>query len=553
MTMGTIYDTLAEVPEAPTVPEVGVSISETELIESVGNQTTISFDLSEAPPEEGVLVYVNSGVGGALGEFDVLNAEFTGGAIPAPNFSSSGFYFRILEETASITLSAFDETTIPDIDPEVATEGIEEFTFTIQPGIGYAIDPEASEVSFTIADNPDSVPLPDDDGDDDDDGQTPDAPPAEPNDTISEAILTGLSAENLSFSTTGEIGSTRATRNLIDPSEDVDMYSFALNGGDTIKIDVDSFEYEVEYFDVPQRLDSHLRLFDAEGNELASVNNAGAADEVFSGTRDPYLEFTATETGTYFVGVSQWGNTIYDPFEAGTGSGRISPLTGVNIGEYEIAFDLVPGEDGGSEPDIVGTDDADTLVGDDADNTIDALGGNDLVAGLLGDDTIFGRDGDDVLRGDANSRSPGGSVGGDDVISGGAGNDRIGGKGGNDLLSGDEGDDEIFGDAGDDTIMGVTGDDTLTGDDFSDGSGSDLFVFGSGDGTDLITDFDVTEDMIGLVEGELTFEELSITNSDAGAMISVISSGETLAVLSGVDADILTPELFLVTPNVSFG
>jgi hypothetical protein len=59
--------------------------------------------------------------------------------------------------------------------------------------------------------------------------------------------------------------------------------------------------------------------------------------------------------------------------------------------------------------------------------------------------------------------------------------------------------------------------------------------------------------MIGLVEGELTFEELSITNSDAGAMISVISSGETLAVLSGVDADILTPELFLVTPNVSFG
>jgi hypothetical protein len=303
MTMGTIYDTLAEVPEAPTVPEVGVSISETELIESVGNQTTISFDLSEAPPEEGVLVYVNSGVGGALGEFDVLNAEFTGGAIPAPNFSSSGFYFRILEETASITLSAFDETTIPDIDPEVATEGIEEFTFTIQPGIGYAIDPEASEVSFTIADNPDSVPLPDDDGDDDDDGQTPDAPPAEPNDTISEAILTGLSAENLSFSTTGEIGSTRATRNLIDPSEDVDMYSFALNGGDTIKIDVDSFEYEVEYFDVPQRLDSHLRLFDAEGNELASVNNAGAADEAFSGTRDPYLEFTATETGTYFVGV----------------------------------------------------------------------------------------------------------------------------------------------------------------------------------------------------------------------------------------------------------
>jgi hypothetical protein len=57
--------------------------------------------------------------------------------------------------------------------------------------------------------------------------------------------------------------------------------------------------------------------------------------------------------------------------------------------------------------------------------------------------------------------------------------------------------------------------------------------------------------MIGLVEGELTFEELSITNSDAGAMISVIESGETLAVLQGINADELAPELFMVTPDIS--
>ncbi len=203
------------------------------------------------------------------------------------------------------------------------------------------------------------------------------------------------------------------------------------------------------------------------------------------------------------------------------------------------------------EQEIIGTDQADELVGTDANEMIDALAGDDLVAGGLGNDTILGGDGEDILRGDTDSRSPGGSDGGDDVISGGGGNDRIGGKAGNDLLSGGEGDDAIWGDAGDDTIMGVTGDDTLTGDDYSGGSGSDLFVFGNGDGTDTITDFDPTEDMIGLVEGELTFETLEITDSDAGAAISVMATGETLAILSGIDADELIPELFTMTPDVS--
>ncbi|KKD36899.1 hypothetical protein WN50_17270 [Limnoraphis robusta CS-951] len=653
----TFYDTIDQAPVPTTTPEVSLEITPTELIESEETEFTLNFSLSEAPPAEGVQVYVSTGTANALSEFSIFEADIDGG-VAIPDGNISGFYFQMFAPTASITLPVFNS--VDDI------EGIEEYNFTIEPGAGYTVNPDSSSAVVTIKDTPDSqiqvslttepevlveseetvsvhnfslsaeppeegvtvsvnapnlsefnldgivveggeisnvaddsfdltltakdatISLPvANDGEDespeevtfsleagtgyqvDPEGETAtfsivDTPEQaatsrdEANDTIAKAIATGLTSGNSNVSFEGEIGQYFAEDEegnslTVDASEDVDMYSFALNAGDTIKIDVDSFEYEVEYFDVPQRLDSHLRLFDGEGNELASVNNAGAADEVFSGTRDPYLEFTATETGTYFVGVSQWGNTIYDPFEAGTGSGRISPLTGVNIGEYEIAFDLVPGEDGGDEPDIVGTDDADTLVGDGENNSIDALGGDDLVAGLLGDDTIFGGEGDDVLRGDANSRSPGGSDGGDDVISGGAGNDRIGGKGGNDLLSGDEGDDEIFGDAGDDTIMGVTGNDTLTGDDFSGGSGSDLFVFGSGDGTDLITDFDVTEDFIGLVEGELTFEELSITNSDAGAMISVSGSGETLAVLSGVDADILTPELFLVTPNVSFG
>ncbi|WP_413168020.1 calcium-binding protein [Capilliphycus salinus ALCB114379] len=230
---------------------------------------------------------------------------------------------------------------------------------------------------------------------------------------------------------------------------------------------------------------------------------------------------------------------IVDSFE----TSNITAIVPPDLFIESIVFDEAEVPDG-SPIEVIGTDDSEILEGN---------AGDDLVAGVLGDDTLFGNGGDDVLRGDLNSRSPGGTVGGDDVISGGAGNDQIGGKAGNDLLSGDAGDDEIWGDAGNDTIMGVTGNDTLTGDDFSGGSGSDLFVFGNGDGTDTITDFDITEDLIGLVEGELTFDEIAIASSDMGATISVIETGETLAILQGIDSDELTPELFAVTPDVSFG
>ena len=238
------------------------------------------------------------------------------------------------------------------------------------------------------------------------------------------------------------------------------------------------------------------------------------------------------------------------------GGKRIDLDTYEVSGGFEIPGQIsrmaVVSDSDGIDFDMIGTDEAETLEGDDVNNSIDALGGNDTVAGGLGNDTLFGGYDDDVLRGDFNSRNPGGTVGGNDVIFGGKGNDRIGGKGGNDLLSGDMGDDAIWGDAGNDTIMGATGNDTLTGDDFSGGSGADVFVFGNGDGTDMITDFDPAEDKIGLVEGELTFEDIMIASSDMGATISVISSGETLAILPGVSPDQLTSELFMVTPEISF-
>ena len=173
------------------------------------------------------------------------------------------------------------------------------------------------------------------------------------------------------------------------------------------------------------------------------------------------------------------------------------------------------GGNGGVEPDadVVGT------------------GGNDTLAGGEGDQSISGGDGDDILRGDLNNRYPQGRSGGDDAIFGGAGNDRIGGKGGNDLLFGDEGDDMIWGDAGDDLLYGGLGNDTLTGDNFSGGKGSDTFAFAVGHGTDIITDFEVGTDVIGLL-GALTFG--AITQTVQGADLLLGTGSETLAVVQNV-------------------
>ncbi|MEL6139172.1 MAG: calcium-binding protein, partial [Cyanobacteria bacterium J06628_6] len=289
-----------------------------------------------------------------------------------------------------------------------------------------------------------------------------------------------------------------------------------------------------EFQDIPQQPDHELRLFDAEGNELATNNDGAAPGEDFS--RDPFIEFTAETAGIYYVGVSQLGNRNYDPFVRYSGAGWTFPEAGVFYGDYELTATLTedlgnniptPGDDT-----LTGTSDADTLFGD------------------LGSDIITGGDGDDILRGDLNIRDPQDDVmGGNDIIFGGDGNDRIGGKSGNDILSGDAGDDLIYGDAGDDILMGVTGNDILVGDNFSGGSGSDLFVFGLGDGTDTVLDFEIGNDRIGLVEGEFTFADLTLTQDGANTLLGVGS--ETLAILNNVMASALGESDFEVVPDVS--
>ncbi|MEO1182581.1 MAG: hypothetical protein AAFX51_17450 [Cyanobacteria bacterium J06636_28] len=70
-------------------------------------------------------------------------------------------------------------------------------------------------------------------------------------------------------------------------------------------------------------------------------------------------------------------------------------------------------------------------------------------------------------------------------------------------------------------------------------------------GTDTILDFEVGIDRIGLVEGELTFAELTLTQDGNNTLLGVADSGETLAILNNVQASILTENSFAVVPDVS--
>lgn len=151
--------------------------------------------------------------------------------------------------------------------------------------------------------------------------------------------------------------------------------------------------------------------------------------------------------------------------------------------------------------------------------------GQDILIGTPEKDAIYGKGGDDRIW---SGRQ-------DDVVEGGDGNDLISGQGGNDTLVGSDGADSLYGEAGDDFLEGGSGNDFLLGwkgnDTLVGGAGSDTFVLAPGHGTDIVADFVIGEDLIGLKQG-LTFSDLSVTVN--GSKTEIVRGDETLAILNGV-------------------
>ncbi len=91
----------------------------------------------------------------------------------------------------------------------------------------------------------------------------------------------------------------------IATSTDVDMFAFQAKAGQSVEFDIDT------PYNGPGGLGSYLRVFDASGRQLAANNDRAAPGERFG--FDSYIPITFETEGTYYVGVSNWLNTVYDP------------------------------------------------------------------------------------------------------------------------------------------------------------------------------------------------------------------------------------------------
>jgi hypothetical protein len=121
-------------------------------------------------------------------------------------------------------------------------------------------------------------------------------------DTISKAI-------NL-----GTVARVAAASGVISTATDVDMFKVYLRKG-TASFDIDTKENGIG------GLGSYIRIFDANGRSLGANNDGQAPDETpiprnRNADReffDSYLSVKIPADGWYYVGVSNWQNTSYDP------------------------------------------------------------------------------------------------------------------------------------------------------------------------------------------------------------------------------------------------
>ncbi|MEM6435979.1 MAG: hypothetical protein AAF773_19315, partial [Cyanobacteria bacterium P01_D01_bin.115] len=144
----TVYDTLDQVPAVTSIPEVSMSLAESGPFTEGSDTVTVNFALAGDIPAEGVLVYVSNNAFAGLVDFDLLNAQVTGGSFPAPDGNAGGFYFKITEPTASLTL---------DVRADEAIEGLEQVPLALQALPGYTIAAGAGEISVLLQDDVSSI------------------------------------------------------------------------------------------------------------------------------------------------------------------------------------------------------------------------------------------------------------------------------------------------------------------------------------------------------------------------------------------------------------
>jgi Bacterial pre-peptidase C-terminal domain len=111
---------------------------------------------------------------------------------------------------------------------------------------------------------------------------------------------------------------------------DVDMFSFRVTSGQTVDIDIDTRT------NGPGGLGSYLRLFNSYG-QLLAVNNDGAAPGESLGF-DSFIRYRFSQGGTYFVGVSNWLNTNYNPINGSNDAASWQHA----VGDYSLVVTTAP-------------------------------------------------------------------------------------------------------------------------------------------------------------------------------------------------------------------
>ncbi|MFB8794739.1 MAG: Ig-like domain-containing protein [Microcoleus sp.] len=283
-------------------------------------------------------------------------------------------------------------------------------------------------------------------------------------------------------------------------------------------------------------------------NQPNAVENTiigGAAIQIGTAKND---ELLGSNTANIFNGQSGddnlYGGAGNDIFNGNQGNDFITGGKGDDILYGDEGNDIILGESGndlmygGKGNDLLhGREGTDIIYGNKDDDFIDGGKDNDTLYGGKGNDILLGSQGDDNLFGQD----------GDDTICGGEGNDLINGDAGADILGGCAGNDTLYGGADNDTLTGGKGDDLLDGgmgnDSLIGGSGNDIFVLKAGQGFDIIADFTLGQDLIGL-SGGLSFSQLAITQNTQGTLIKNLLTGEQLGVMVGVSPTAITSANF---------
>jgi Ca2+-binding RTX toxin-like protein len=297
--------------------------------------------------------------------------------------------------------------------------------------------------------------------------------------------------------------------------EDLSGFSASANFGVVGSTGVDYLNLNI---DRSSDLTGNMTISMGDGNDSLGAAKLKNGDSIDMGAGDDSVGIMVTGSS----GTPSYASLNITKLDGGAGSDTLSFGSMGSQGSTELT--LTHG----------GATNFENITGTVGDNIIRGDAGANVLRGNRSTDTIYGGDGNDSLSGSTAWSSSRDSASNRQQAANDSGNDT------NDNLYGQAGDDLLIGTIGDNILDGGTGTDTIYS-----GSGSDTIVLRSGDGgstlaaADTIADFTDGSDVLGLDNG-LLYSDLTIAQSGSDTVISIKSSSEYLAVLTGIDVSALS-------------